>query len=62
MQAQATLLMPGIDRITGLSFSMMALICLPDAPKGNTNKLEIEKSSNQNINETLKKLRERVGN
>jgi len=25
MQAQATLLMPGIDRITGLSFSMMAL-------------------------------------
>ena len=54
--------MPGIDRITGLSFSMMALICLPDAPKGNTNKLEIEKSSNQNINETLKKLRERVGN
>jgi len=27
MQAQATLLMPGIDRITGLSFSIMALIC-----------------------------------
>ena len=35
---------------------------LPDTPKGNINKLEIEKGSNQNVNETLKKLRERVGN
>ena len=35
---------------------------LPDTPKGNINKLEIKKGSNQNVNETLKKLRERVGN
>ena len=35
---------------------------LPDTPKENINKLEIEKGSNQNVNETLKKLRERVGN
>ena len=35
---------------------------LPDIPKGNPNKLEIEKGSNQNIDETLKRLRERVGN
>ena len=35
---------------------------LPDTLKGNINKLEIEKGSNQNVNETLKKLRERVGN
>ena len=35
---------------------------LPDITNGNPNKLEIEKGSNQNIDETLKRLRERVGN